>query len=302
MFQGRCLSSEIGGQGQKNVSSGTVSPHFTKLFLIFYGLLKITSGCHTLESVPEKKIVEIQTVYAPDFNQTQCYNMPSGHQFALKISAFPPRINMNLNDTVLLSVLEEYHHYAYLFHKELQEEVKRKNFILNKRTQILLATIIKENNRKLLLTLFPYLVLLTLAGKLFGYKTVLLIIFATNLIQQTQAETTPTTLQSLHNTLLYIRFRIHHNWLGSGFGVKQYQEMEAGLVDAIIQLQQLATPPPPKPTSASKIPIFQSNNERIHGIIHSFVNKTLNKQAEEREEAPNASGLTKQQEMVYATE
>jgi hypothetical protein len=302
MFQGRGVSSKISGQSQKNVSSGTVSPHFTKLFLIFYGLLKITSGCHTLESVPEKKIVEIQTVYAPDFNQTQCYNMPSGHQFALKISAFPPRINMNLNDTVLLSVLEEYHHYAYLFHKELQEEVKRKNFILNKRTQILLATIIKENNRKLLLTLFPYLVLLTLAGKLFGYKTVLLIIFATNLIQQTQAETTPTTLQSLHNTLLYIRFRIHHNWLGSGFGVKQYQEMEAGLVDAIIQLQQLATPPPPKPTSASKIPIFQSNNERIHGIIHSFVNKTLNKQAEEREEAPNASGLTKQQEMVYATE
>jgi len=302
MFQGRCLSSKISGQGQKNVTSGTVSPHFTKLFLILYGLVKITSGCYTLESVPEKKIVEIQTVYAPDFNQTQCYNMPSGHQFALKISAFPPRINMNLNDTVLLSVLEEYHHYAYLFHKELQEEVKRKNFILNKRTQILLATIIKENNRKLLLTLFPYLVLLTLAGKLFGYKTVLLIIFATNLIQQTQAETTPTTLQSLHNTLLYIRFRIHHNWLGSGFGVKQYQEMEAGLVDAIIQLQQLATPPPPKPTSASKIPIFQSNNERIHGIIHSFVNKTLNKQAEEREEAPNASGLTKQQEMVYATE
>jgi hypothetical protein len=302
MFQGRCVSSEIGGQGQKNVSSGTVSAHFTQLFLILYGLTKITSGCHTLESVPEKKIVEIQTVYAPDFNQTQCYNMPSGHQFALKISAFPPRINMNLNDTVLLSVLEEYHHYAYLFHKELQEEVKRKNFILNKRTQILLATIIKENNRKLLLTLFLYLVLLTLAGKLFGYKTVLLIIFATNLIQQTQAETTPTTLQSLHNTLLYIRFRIHHNWLGSGFGVKQYQEMEAGLVDAIIQLQQLATPPPPKPTSAFKIPSFQSNNERIHGIIHLFVNETLNKQAEEKEEEPSASGLTKQQEMVYATE
>jgi hypothetical protein len=191
--------------------------------------------------------------------------------------------------------------YKKKFHKELQEEVKRKNFVLNKRTQILLATIIKENNRKLLWTLCPYLVLLTLAGKLFGYKTVLLIIFATNLIQQTRAEK-PTTLQSLHNTLLYIRFRIHHNWLGSGFGVRQYREMEAGLVDAIIQLQQLATPPPPKPTSASKIPMFQSNNERIHGIIHSFVNRTLNKQAEEREEAPNASGLTKQQEMVYATE
>jgi hypothetical protein len=78
--------------------------------------------------------------------------------------------------------------------------------------------------------------------------------------------------------------------------------METGLVDAIMQLQQLATPPPPKPTSATKIPLFQSNDERIHGIIQSFVNETLNKQAEEREEAPNASGLTKQQEMIYATE
>jgi len=143
--------------------------------------------------------------------------------------------------------------------------------------------------------------LLTLAGKIFGYKTVLLIIFATNLIQQTQAEK-PTTLQSLHNTLLYIRFRIHYNWLRSGFGEKQYREMEAGLVDAIIQLQQLATPPPPKPTSATKIPMFLSNHERIQSIIQSFVNRTLNKEAEEREETPNASGLTKQQEMIYATE
>jgi hypothetical protein len=199
MFQGGCLGKKIGGQGQKNVFGRAVSPHFSQLFLILYGLIKITSGCYTLESVPEKKIVEIRTVYAPEFNQTQCYNMPSGHQFALKISAFLPQINMNLNDTVLLSVLEKYHHYAYLFNKELEEEVKRMDFAFNKRTQILLATIIKENNRKLLWTLFPYLVLLTLAGKIFGYKMVLLIIFATNLIQLTQAK--PTTIQNLYKTL-----------------------------------------------------------------------------------------------------
>ncbi len=108
---------------------------------------------------------------------------------------------MNLNDTVL----ERYHHYAYLFHKELEEEVRRKNFTFNKRTQILLATVIKENNRKLLRTLFPYLVLLALAGKLFGYKTVLLIIFATNLIQQTEAK--PTTIQNLYKTLAYVQLR-----------------------------------------------------------------------------------------------
>ena len=74
--------------------------------------------------------------------------------------------------------------------------------------------------------------------------------------------------------------------------------MEAALIDPIIQLQQIATPPPTKPTSATKIPMFQSNDERIHSILHSFVNKTLNKQAEEKEETQTVSGLTKQQEMM----
>jgi hypothetical protein len=301
MLQSRRLSQKICGQGQKDVISGIVSPHITKLLIILYGLVKMTSGCHTLESVPEKKIIEIRTVYPPESNHTQCDNMPSGHKFALKISTELPQLNMVLNNTVVASVLEEYYHYAYLFRDELEEEVRRMDFAFNKRTQILLATIIKENNRKLLMHLAPYIAMLIILGKIFGYKMVLLVIFATNLIQQTEAKK-PKTIQSLHNTLLYIRFRINYNWLSSGFGEKQYREMEAGLVDAIIQLQQLATPPPPKPTSATKIPMFQSNDERIHSIIHSFVNKTLNKEAEEREETPNASGLTKQQEMVYATE
>jgi hypothetical protein len=227
--------------------------------------------------------------------------MPSGIKFAFRISAYLPQLNMNLNNTVLASVLEEYYHYAYLYRDELKEEVRGMDFAFNKRTQNFLATIIKENNRKLLMLLIPYIAMLIILGKIFGYKAMLLIIFATNLIQWTEAKP-PTTIQSLHNTLLYIRFRIHFNWLRSGFGEKQYREMEAGLVDAIIQLQQLATPPPTKPTSATKIPMFQLNDERIHSIIHSFVNKTLNKEAEEREETPNASGLTQQQEMVYATE
>jgi hypothetical protein len=285
MFQGRCVSSEIGGQGQKNVSSGTISPHFTKLFLIFYGLIKITSGCHTLESVPEKKIVEIRTVYESNFNQTQCYNMPSGHKFALKISTVPPQIKMNLNDTVLLSVLEEYHHYAYLFHKDLQEEVKRKNFILNKRTQILLATVIKENNRKLLWTLFPYLVFLTLAGKLFGYKTVLLIIFATNLIQPAQAK--PTTIQNLYKTLAYVQLRKISEWLT--FTEDEYLAMETGLRDAITKLQRTEAPPPP--TTTTEIPM--TNNQLLNGILHSLI-----KRPDEREETRRQD----EQEMIYATE
>jgi hypothetical protein len=285
MFQGGCLSSKIGGQSQKNVFSRTVPTHFAKLLLILYGLVKITSGCYTLESVPEKQTVEIRTVYAPEFNQTQCYNMPSGHQFAFRISAFPPRINMNLTDTVLLSVLEKYHHYAYLFHKELEEEVRRKNFTFNKRTQILLATVIKENNRKLLRALFPYIVLLALAGKLFGYKTVLLIIFATNLIQQTEAK--PTTIQNLYRTLAYIQSRDISPWLT--FTKDEYRSMEAGLIEAIKKLQR--TEPPPTPTTTTKIPM--TNDQLLNGILHSFI-----KRSDERKEAKQQD----KQKMIYATE
>jgi len=284
MFKGRCLSSKIRGQSQENVFSGIISSHLTKFFIILCGLVKITSGCYTLESVPEKKTIEIRTVYASEFNQTQCYNMPSSHQFALATSAFPPEINMNLNDTVLLSVLEKYHHYAYLFHKELEEEIRRKNFALNKRTQILLATVIKENNRKILKSLFPYLVLLVLAGKLFGYKTVLLLIFATNLIQQANAK--PTTIQNLYKTIAYIQLREISPWLT--FTEDEFKAMETGLLDAIKKLQR--TDPLP-PTTTTEIPM--TNTQLLNGILHSLI-----KRPDEREETRRQD----EQEMIYATE
>jgi hypothetical protein len=192
---------------------------------------------------------------------------------------------MVMNTKVVASMLEEHYHYMYLYEEFLTEKIRQMEFANTKRIQMHLAKSIRQ----------------MVIGKVIGYNTLVLIIFAINLIQPTQAKK-PTTIQSLHNTLLYIRFRINYNWLSSGFGEKQYREMEARLIDTIIQLQQIATPLLPKPTSATKIPMFQSNDERIHSILHSFVNKMLNKQAEEKEETPNASGLTKQQEMIYATE
>jgi hypothetical protein len=142
--------------------------------------------------------------------------MPSGHKFTLKISTKLPQLNMVLNNTVVASVLEEYYHNAYLYQDALKEKIRRMDFAFNKRTQIYLATIIKENNRKILIHLAPYIAMLIIIGKIFAYKPMLLIIFTTNLIQQTEAKK-PTTIQSLHNTLLYIRFRINYNWLSSGF-------------------------------------------------------------------------------------
>jgi hypothetical protein len=297
MFESRHFGKKIRGQGPKDVISQIIPTNFTKFIVILYGLIKITSGCHSLESEPENKIKEIRTVYPPGSNHTQCYNMPSGHRFALKISTELPKLNMVMNTKMVASMLEEHFHYMYLYEEFIVEKIWQMDFAYNKRTQIYLVSIIKDNHRRIL----TYLTILMIIGKIIGYKTLVLIIFAINLIQPTEAKK-PTTIQNLHNTLLYIRFRINYNWLSSGFGEKQYREMEAGLVDAIIQLQQLATPPPPKPTSATKIPMFQTNDERIHSILHSFVNKMLNKQAEEKEETPNTSGLTKQQEMIYATE
>jgi hypothetical protein len=65
MFKSRRLSQKIGRQGQKNVTSRTLSSYFTKLLIILYGLVKMTSGCYAPESVPEKKMMENKTVYPP---------------------------------------------------------------------------------------------------------------------------------------------------------------------------------------------------------------------------------------------
>jgi hypothetical protein len=82
--------------------------------------------------------------------------------------------------------------------------------------------------------------------------------------------------------------------------------METALVDAIIQLRQLVTPQ----MWCNKIfinrvtesPIYQTKDERIHRILQTFVNKILNTTTEEREEKKQTSGLTKQQEKMYAME
>ncbi len=139
---------------------------------------------------------------------------------------------------VVASVLEEHYHYMYLFEEFLMEKIRRMEFANTKQIQMHLAKSIKDNRRRIL----TFLAILGVIGKVIGYKTLVLIIFAINLAQPTQAKK-PTTIQSLHKSLLYIRFRINYNWLSSGFGEKQYREMEAGLIDAIIQLHHRQNQP-----------------------------------------------------------
>jgi hypothetical protein len=143
--------------------------------------------------------------------------MPSGHKFALNISTELPKLNMVINTTVVASVLKEHFHYVHLYKEFIVEKIRRMDFAFNTWTQIYLVSIIKDNHRKILTQLAQHLAILMLIGKILGYKALVIIIFAINLIQPTEAKK-PTTIQSLHNTLLYIRFRINYNWLSSGFG------------------------------------------------------------------------------------
>jgi len=295
MFEGRSLSKKIGGQSQKNVTGRTFPANFTKLVLIIYGLLKMTTKCCALDSEPEHTNKEIRSIFTDKSNYTQCFNIPSGHRFAFKIHQPLRQINLRFTNKFMASIIEEHFHYMDLYANYLNQKIERMEFANTKRIQIYLVKSLKENCGRILTALAP----LAIIGKIIGYKSLILILFAMNLIQPAHAKK-PTTLQGLHNTLLYIRLRINYNWLSSGFGEQQYREMEAALIDAIIQLQQIATQPPTKPTSATKIPMFQTSDERIHSILHAF--QTLNKQAEEKEETPNASGLTNQQEQMYATE
>jgi hypothetical protein len=86
------------------------------------------------------------------------------------------------------------------------------------RIQLYLVKHIKQNTGWILIAI----ALLAVVGKIIGYRAVVLILFGVYLIQPVQARK-PTTLQGLHNTLLYIRFRINYNWLSSGFCEKQYK-------------------------------------------------------------------------------
>jgi len=105
MFQSGCLSKKISGQGQKNVVSGTVPANLTKFF-IFYGLIKMTTGCHPLESEPENNKEIIRKIYPPNSNYTQCFNIPSGHRFAFKIQAEIPHFNVVMNTKLVASILK----------------------------------------------------------------------------------------------------------------------------------------------------------------------------------------------------
>jgi hypothetical protein len=128
MFQSRRVSEKIRGQGQKNVFGRTFPANLTKLFVLIYGLLKMTTECHALESEPEQTNKIIRTIYPADSNYTQCFNIPSRHRFAFKIQQELPHLNMEINTKLVASVLEEHYHYMGLYEDFLTQKIERMEF------------------------------------------------------------------------------------------------------------------------------------------------------------------------------
>jgi len=167
MFKSGRFCKKIGGQGQKNVNSRTIPTNFTKLLVIFYGLIKMTTGCHSLELEPENTKEIIRTIYPPGSNHRQCFNIPSGHRFAFKIHTELPHLNMVMNTKLVASVLEEHYHYMHLYEEFLTEKIRRMEFANTKQIQMHLAKSIKENCGRIL----TFIAILGVIGKVIGYKS-----------------------------------------------------------------------------------------------------------------------------------
>jgi len=153
MFKGRSLSEKICGKSQKNVLGRTFPTYFPKLVLILYSLLKMTTECCALDSEPETTNREIRSIFTDKSNYTQCYNIPSGHRFALKIHQPLCQINLRFTYKFMASIIEEHFHYMDLYAVYLNQKIERMEFANTKRIQIYLVKSLKENCGRILTAL-----------------------------------------------------------------------------------------------------------------------------------------------------
>jgi hypothetical protein len=81
----------------------------------------------------------------------------------------------------------------------LEAKIERMEFANKLRIQLFIVKTIKGDIGRILIAL----VILAIFCKIFGYKVTILALFGMYIVQPVQAAQ-PTTLQGLHNTLLYI--------------------------------------------------------------------------------------------------
>ncbi len=252
----------------------------------------MTQGVTHLETDPDFIEAAHLDNFFEEHSGIQCLNIP--HIQALKLGYSLPQLQLPLSNKFVVAIMEEHLHYAKQYSNQMDDQVRQMEFAVQARQYTFESQAMMKTFGRVTMVIITFIAI----GHKFSLRIMFLAVLLAWAVQPTQMAPI-STIQGLHNTLLYIRFQKVYNWLQSGFGPKQYAEMETAMVDAIIQLRQIATPPP---TTTTKTPIYQTKDERIHGILQTFVDKTLNTTAEEKEEKKQASGLTKQQEQMYATE
>jgi hypothetical protein len=180
----------------------------------------------------------------------------------MKIQQPLPQLDQPLSNEFVTAILEKHLYYTNEYVGLLELKISRLEYAMQIRMRLATLQAIKTAMGNLLMAS----IIIAVCCQTIGYRSTLLIIFAIWIAQPVQAAP-PTTIQGLYNTLLYIRFRINYSWLSSGFGKKQYKEMESALINAIIQLQQAATPPPTT-TTTQALSTMRTMNKFMTFFIH----------------------------------
>jgi hypothetical protein len=87
----------------------------------------MTTECYALDSEPDSTNRTIKTIFTEQSNYTQCFNIPSGHHFPLKIQQPLPHLNIRFTNKFMASILEEHFHYRDLYINFLNERLEFAN-------------------------------------------------------------------------------------------------------------------------------------------------------------------------------
>jgi hypothetical protein len=143
MLPGQSISQKVGRQGQKNAFGRIIPTNLQKFFIIFYGLLKMTQGCHPLASEPEPTTTPIKTIFSNRSNYTQCFNIPPSQQFALVIGQLLPQINLTISNRFMATVFEKHLHYVDQYADMLEAKIEWMEFANKIRIQLFVVKTIK---------------------------------------------------------------------------------------------------------------------------------------------------------------
>jgi hypothetical protein len=128
MLSSQSLSQKIGRQGQKDVTGGIVPTDFQKFLIVFYSLLKMTTGCYSLALDPEPTKTPIKSIFSNTSNYTQCFNILPSHQFALMIRKPLKQLNLTILNKFMAAVLKEHLHHVDLYADMLEKKIDQMEF------------------------------------------------------------------------------------------------------------------------------------------------------------------------------